>query len=538
MATSVYSRPKEAAILIDSAGQHGRVVISKTPFTVGRSEECDVNIPDVRVSRVHARFISQDGDYFIEDAGSRHGTFVNGARCERAQLKNNDEIKLGAAARMVFLYTEAPESAANMLLTRLASNADTSDMEKLRLFLEAARNLSNSSLVVDDVLRNMLGYALKITKAERGFVYLKDKSGEPALACGLDSNNMPLSRDANVTHSVVREAMSSAQEFISGDASRQSALAARQSILFNELRTVIAIPLRARRGPSGSMMVEEADGVLYLDSRLVSRNISGVSHEVLRALASECAAVLESAKLVAAEQAAQQYRQEMAIASSIQRSLVSMPSAESDFARIFGESVPCREVGGDFFDVDVSPDMVTVIVADVSGKGISAALLASVIHGMFHSLVTGGASLVSAISSINRFLCSRVAGQKYATLLAAQLHRDGSLQIVNCGHVPALIARDGAVTTVEDGDMPVGLVPDVDYHVIEQKLPIGSRLCILTDGITETEDPAGAEFGTRSVEPCLFEAEPVFTVMNKVRTFSNNQEAQDDRTIVLVERIR
>ncbi|HZS25719.1 MAG TPA: SpoIIE family protein phosphatase [Candidatus Angelobacter sp.] len=535
MATSVFVRPKEAAILIDSAGQRGRVVISKSPFTVGRSEECDVSIPDVRVSRVHARFVMQDEVYFIEDAGSRHGTFVNGARCERTQLKNNDEIRLGAAAKMVFLYGDAPGSAADMLLTRLASSADTSDLEKLHLFLEAARNLS-SSLVVDDVLRNMLGYALKITKAERGFVYLKDKSGEPALACGLDSNNMPLSRDANVTHSVVREAMISAQELITGDASRQSALAARESILFNELRTVVAIPLRTRRGASGAMVVEEADGVIYLDSRSVSRSISGVSHEVLRALASECAAVLESAKLVAAEQAAQQYRKEMEIAASIQRSLISMSGAECDFARIFGESIPCREVGGDFFDVDVSQDTVTVIVADVSGKGISAALLASVIHGMFHSQITGGASLVNAVTSINRFLCSRVAGQKYATLLAAQLRRDGSLQIVNCGHVPALIAHNGAVQQVTDGDMPVGLVAGVGFHVIEQQLPVGSRLCILTDGITETEDPSGAEFGTKNVEQCLFEPEPIFSLINKVRAFSHNQEAQDDRTIVLLER--
>ncbi len=537
MATSLYSGRKEAAILIDSAGQRGRVIIAKSPFTVGRSEECDVSIPDVRVSRVHARFVTENGAYFIEDAGSRHGTFVNGARCERAQLQNNDEIKLGEAARMVFVYGDPPGSAANMLLTRLASGPDSSDLEKLRLFLEAARNLS-SSLVVDDVLRNMLGYALKITRAERGFVYLKDKSGEPALACGLDSGGMPLSRDANVSHSVVREAMVSAQEFITGDASRQSALAARESILFNELRTVVAIPLRTRRIAGGAMAVEEADGVLYLDSRLVSRNISGVSHEVLRALASECAAVLESAKLVEAEQAAQQYRQEMEIAASIQRSLVSMPAAGSDFARVFAETIPCREVGGDFFDVDVTPDMITVIVADVSGKGISAALLASVIHGMFHSQITGGVSLVSAVTSINRFLCSRVAGQKYATLLAAQLRRDGGLQIVNCGHVPALIAHDGIVSHVTDGDTPVGLIPNIGFHVIEQQLPVGSRLCILTDGITETEDPAGAEFGIRSVEECLFTAEPVLSVMNKVRAFSHNQEAQDDRTIVLLERIR
>jgi phosphoserine phosphatase RsbU/P len=535
MATSVYARPPEAAILIDAAGRHGRVMISKTPFTIGRSEECDVSIPDGRVSRVHARFVAENGAYFIEDAGSRHGTFVNGVRCERAQLKHNDEIQLGAAAKMVFVHGELAASAANVLLTRLAVNAESSDLDNLRLFLEAARSLS-SGMVVDDVLSNMLGYALKITRAERGFVYLKDKAGEPSLACGLDSSGTPLSQDANVSHSVVREAMDSASEFITGDASRQSELAARESIMVNELRTVIAIPLRVRRSAAGSLDTPEADGVLYLDSRLVSRAISGVSHQVLQALASECAAVLESVQLVAAEQAAQQYRQEMEIAASIQRSLISMPGAESDFARVFGESIPCREVGGDFFDVDISAETVTVIVADVSGKGISAALLASVIHGMFHSQISGGASLVNAINSINRFLCSRVAGQKYATLLAAQLRRDGTLQIVNCGHVPALIAENGVVTQVKDGDMPVGLIAQADFHVIERHLAPGARLCIVTDGISETENAGGEEFGLRKVEECLSEPEPVLSVMNEVRAFSNNLEAQDDRTMVVVER--
>src|SRR5216684_853082 len=114
---------------------------------------------------------------------------------------------------------------------------------------------------------------------------------------------------------------------------------------------------------------------------------------------------------------------------------------------------------------------------------------------MFYAQMTSGARLVDAVASINRFLCSRVAGQKYATLLAAQLHRDGKLALVNCGHVPAILAQDGKVTHVEDGDMPVGLISEVDFHVIERELPAGSRLCILTDGISETENAEGAEFG-------------------------------------------
>jgi sigma-B regulation protein RsbU (phosphoserine phosphatase) len=541
MAVAATSNTGEAALLIEVAGQQRRLAIAKSPLTIGRSEECDAPIADLKVSRQHAKVVIENGEYYIVDGASRHGTFVNGSRCERAQLKNNDEITFGVAGvRIVFRHGNAvshtTDNSTNILLSRLVSRSDTSDLEKLRLFLEAARSLTGG-VVVNEVLRNMLDYALKITRAERGFVYLKDasKGGRPALACGLDSKGTSLTSDQKVSHSVVEDALTSAAEFITGDALKQQALAERQSIVLNELRTVIAIPLRTRQH---SDSLTDIDGVLYLDSRSVSYNLSGVSHEVLRALASECAAVLESAKLVAAEQAAQQYRKEMDIAASIQRSLISASKVENDFVRVNACSIPCREVGGDFFDVHVSPDAVTVIVADVSGKGISAALLASVIHGMFYAQMTSGAGLVDAIASVNTFLCSRVAGKKYATLLAAQLHRDGKLALVNCGHVPAILVQDGKATHVEDGDMPVGLMPKVDFHVIERELATGSQLCILTDGISETENAEGAEFGTHSIGDFLCGEEPIQKILDAVQSFGGNTEAQDDRTLVVLERIK
>lgn len=535
MAIAATRHPGEAVLLVQAGGQQHRITVSKSPFTIGRAEECDATIADFKVSRQHAKLVIESGEYFIVDTESRHGTFVNGSRCDRAKLKHNDEITLGVAGvKIVFLHGTAVSSAANVLLTRLGSGTDMSDLEKLRLFLEAARSLTGG-LVVNDVLRNIIDYALKITRAERGFVYLKDKDkdGTTVLACGLDNAGMSTMNDAKVSHSVVHEAMTSASEFITGDALKQQALAERHSIVLNELRTVIAIPLRTRHGAAAAV-----DGVLYLDSRSVSLNLSGVSHEVLRALANECAAVLESAKLVAAEQAAQQYQKEMEIAASIQRSLISAAEVENDFVRVNARSIPCREVGGDFFDVHVSPDAVTVIVADVSGKGISAALLASVIHGMFYAQMSSGSRLVDAISSVNGFLCSRVAGQKYATLLAAQLHRDGRLAIVNCGHVPAILAQDGTVTHVSDGDMPVGLIAEAGFHLIERELPAGSRLCILTDGISETENAEGAEFGTGHIGKFLCGEEPIRAILDAVESFSGNSEAQDDRTLVVLERIK
>jgi serine phosphatase RsbU (regulator of sigma subunit) len=533
MATAPSTLPKPACLSIEVGGQHRRVDVTAVPFSIGRSEDCNASIPDVRVSRRHAQIVQEDGHLVIVDSGSRHGTFVNGVRCDRATLISRDEITLGVpGVRILFLDESQSQNLSSAYLTRLASSSDVSELEKLRLFLEAARSL-NSGLVLQDVLRNMLEYALRLTKAERGFIYLRDKSQTPALTCGLNSQGASLLDDADVSRSVINDAIHSASEFISGDVSQQSMFSARQSIMLHELRTIVAIPLRRKR--VGDDASTEAEGVLYLDSRMASRTLSGVAPDVLRALAGECAAVLESARLMEAEQSAQRHQQEMEIAASIQRSLGSDADLQCEFARVTGRSIPSREVGGDFFEVHTSPEAVTAILADVSGKGISAALLASVIQGMYYAQITAGASLVDVAASINRFLCLRVAGQKYATMVIAQVDRSGLLRIVNCGHVPLLVAVNGNCARVEDGDLPVGLMPDAAFRILEQQLAPGTRVCLMSDGISEAENSAGAEFGISAVEELLCSGSDVHAILAAVNSFTGNSDLQDDRTVVTID---
>jgi serine phosphatase RsbU (regulator of sigma subunit) len=205
---------------------------------------------------------------------------------------------------------------------------------------------------------------------------------------------------------------------------------------------------------------------------------------------------------------------------------------------VSGRSIPCKEVGGDFFDVFVSSGAVTVVVADVSGKGISAALLASVIHGMFYAQVSTDTHLVDAVTAVNRFLCSRVAGQKYATLLAAQLHNDGRLEIVNCGHVPPILVAGGVSMQVSDGDLPVGLLADAQFHQVNREFPVGGRLCIITDGISESEDAQGTEFGLARMEKCAQASDPLNETLTAVQLFCGHPEGADDRTLVVMERTK
>lgn len=493
--------------------------------------QCDVTIADLRISRLHAKLVQEDSQYLIVDAGSRHGTFVNGTRCVRATLRNGDEIALGVPGIKILFVHEGPGTRiSGAFLSRFSTDSESSDLDKLKLLLESMRSLSAGG-AINDILRTMLEYALRLTRAERAFLYVKQESKLLELVCGVDGSGHQIPDGSDVSHSVVCEALTSASEFIVADALQQSALAARESILRNELRTVIAIPLRVRHLSPG-----EAAGVLYLDSKIASHDLSGVSHQVLRALAGQCAALLESSKLVEAEEVARQYRQELEIAASIQRSLLSEPEVQCEFARISGRSLPCKEIGGDFFDIYVSQDSVTVVCADVSGKGIPAALLGSLIQGMFHAQLCGGTGLVEAITSINKFLCSRVAGQKYATLLAAKLHRNGMMEIVNCGHIPAMISEGGSFTQVSDGDLPLGLIAEATFHRIQRQLLRGGRLCVITDGISEAQNAEGTEFGLMNVQQYLSMTNPTTQILDAVRSFCGDSELQDDCTLIILER--
>src|SRR5437016_5264291 len=119
--------PGEVTILIEAGGRQQKVVVSKSPFTIGRLTDCDVVITDTRVSRVHASLVSEGGEYFIVDGGSRYGTFVNGARCNRARLQNGDSITVGAADLKLVFLAGGPVGGSTVLLSRILGESDSSD---------------------------------------------------------------------------------------------------------------------------------------------------------------------------------------------------------------------------------------------------------------------------------------------------------------------------------------------------------------------------------------------------------------------------
>jgi serine phosphatase RsbU (regulator of sigma subunit) len=389
--------------------------------------------------------------------------------------------------------------------------------------------------VLDEILVTLLDVTLKLTGAERGFVFLKNISEDLRLAAGRNSKGESLLDDKTISHSILEDAIKGNSEFLITDTSRSLDLSGRQSVVAFDLRTVICVPLRkaqvqtSRDAASGS---GEVIGALYVDSRFASRDISAVGSDILHVVATEAASLIENARLVQAEVAARRYQQELSIAASIQQKLMTVTIPEVPFARLYGKNLSCKEIGGDFFDAVNTDDGLTVVLADVSGKGVSAAILASTLQGMIYSQLSAGMKLVDIVTAVNSYFTHKEIGEKYATLVIAKLQRDGELEYVNCGHVPPLLVCNGEVIRPAHGNLPVGLMAEATYESDKFQLHSGDRLVLVTDGVTEAENASGEFFDNHRLEKVAAESGNLEQILAAVSVFCAGTPLSDDCTVV------
>lgn len=531
-------------LVLVQGGERKNIVLNRTPFSVGRKGDRDLVIDGPYVSRVHAHIVLENGTFVLVDGPSKYGTFVNGERIWRQALKRGDRLEFGARNESCVVFDPVHESSntAREFVSQISGMQiprEATDLEKLTLFLEAARKL-NTAGVLDEILMTLLDVTVQLTRAERGYVFLRDATGTLRLAAGRSHAKETLLDDRTISHSILEESMWSNSEFLITDTNQSADLAGRHSIVANDLRTVVCIPLRrvlvqASRHAQAAPLppaATEIVGVLYVDSRFASRQLSGVSEDILHAIATEAASLIENARLVQAEQDARRYQEELAIAASIQQRLMDVRIPEVPFAQVRGRNLSCREIGGDFFDAVNTAEGLAVVLTDVSGKGVSAALLASTLQGMIYSHLSAGMTLVGVAAAVNRFLTQRLVGDKYSTMLLARLRRDGELEYVNCGHVPPLLASGHHVTRPSHGNVPVGLLPDASYESARCQLRPGDRFLFVTDGVTEAANASGDFFEDSRLESAAASAPALEAIFAAVTEFCAGSPLSDDCTVV------
>jgi serine phosphatase RsbU (regulator of sigma subunit) len=524
------------------AGETARVVsIDHLPFTLGRSSERDLCIASPEISRAHA-LIDRDADgYFVRDTGSRHGTFVNGMRITTTRLRSQDKIVLGTPDHTILFEVQEPETSTRSLLAQLSqtgistriSTGPTSDLDTLSLFLKAAQSLYQHGARTD-VLSTMLEYTIRLTGAERGFVFLGDCAERLRFECGQERNGTPIATPSLVSQSVLREAANSNLAFLFSDSLEQQA-AGRDSLILSAIRNVVAIPLRGRN--SAQLL-----GLLYLDSRAATHDFTRTRREILESIASQATTLFENLRMLDAEREFALLRKELEIAATIQRQIIPQNLPVLPYVRLGARTVPCTGIGGDFYDVIPVAGGFAAIVGDVCGKGVPAALLGAMAQGMFDAQMTSGASLVDAVQCLNSFIVERLPGGKYLTLAALHYSQSGSdgprIELVNGGHVSPLIVRAGGqVDTITDGDPPVGLFDFVRFHGIPLTLNPGDRILLLTDGITEAEDKDGAQFGPANLDRYLHDPNAVEALFLALDQFCMGTRPQDDQTVLTIDRL-
>ena len=522
--------------VVDAAGRWRRYPLDKDVFTVGRRAENDLILQKPDVSRDHAKIV-RDGDRFVlHDSQSRYGTFVNDAKVERYQLCHGDRIQFGPKSDLstIFLCDDTD------LTTGTTASIAVAELRNVGRLLEGLRQVGAGGMA-EEVLALVLDLAIEVSVAERGFVMLAADGGlEIRVARARGRVSIPggtFKTSRKIPEEVFRSGETQAVpdlEVVAEDHPHTKPL---------QLHHVFCAPLRLVRFVDKDVAPEAQRiiGVLYLDSRQPCA-VSADARTALEMLATEAAVVIENARLYRETIEKVRLEQEMKIAAKIQQALLPPGSWTGAYFEAMGATLPCRAIGGDFFEYmsSLPSGEAGFAVADVAGKGAPAALLTAVIQGALaaHASIPGGPADV--LSRVNRTLARRAVESRFATLLYGVMSPDGRFTYCNAGHnAPFLFGRSG-IRRLETGGTILGLFEAAFYDEETVELDPGDVVLAFSDGLSEAMSAEGEEFGDTRVEDCLRRhagdspADLLRSVLSSLREFCQGAVQNDDVTVLVV----
>jgi serine phosphatase RsbU (regulator of sigma subunit) len=541
--------------VVSPDGARRFVRITQTPFLIGRGAETGnhLQLSDRRISRNCAAVVIEANRFYVEDRGQRRGLFVNGEKVESRELQDGDAITFGLDDSYEMFFRSAAsshETSIPNLLTRIehitSSEPSGGGLYKLKRLLEATA-LLHSQLPLDVVLGHMLDHSVSVTDADRGLLLESDTAGALKVKLARRNGGVRLPPESvSPSQTAIQLALKQQSPVITEDlAQADMDLQAAQSIVAQRLRAVVVIPLygMTRANTQESVVnVKRGDflGILYLDSRRPAA-FSKLDRQILDALAADAASVLDNARLVERERERQRLEQEIDIARGIQQALLPRNFPDNPNFAVTGINFPCLAVGGDYFDVfPLSEGRTAFLIADVSGKGLGAAIVTTMLQGAL-SAMTLGTDPARVFNHVNRFLCDHSEVGRYATVFFGILDQDGHLEFINAGHPsPFLIRRGVAEEAFTEGSYPVGLVPEAEYTAACLKLEPGDTLVLFSDGVTEAMDPDEQLFGvprlkqvlTGQMECPLEQLQKC--VLESVENFARGAHQADDLTLLIV----
>ncbi len=518
--------------------------IDKPVFSIGRRSGNDLQLVGSDVSRDHAEIALDNGRFLLRDRGSRYGTYVNGEAVSEHELKHGDLVRLGRSggAELVFLLDDATQSPAS---SDKHTTSAVGDLRQVAALLEGLRALG-SGRVLDEVLALVMDSALEVTGAERGFIMLASAENENELEFKIarGRGRVTLSgKGFETSRKIPEEVFKTGQEKIVADLLDGDLANVHMGTVALGIRHVLCTPLKLVRYLDKADMpnVEKRIGVLYLDSRERGALLSRAARAALETLATEAAVAIENARLYRETLEKARMEQELRIAAEIQQALLPEPRRKGQFFEAVGQSVPCRSIGGDFFDyVDLPNGAFGFAVGDVAGKGAPAALLTAVLQGVFASQASSGSSPSETLLRVNIALIRRAIESRFATALYAVICPTGELTYCNAGHNPPMVFGKNGVQRLETGGLILGLFEHATFEEGNATLEPGDLLVAFSDGVTEALNTEGEEYGEQRLLACVQAnrdksvSEVLDSIFASVREFTAGAVQSDDVTALVL----
>jgi len=533
--------------------QENLLPLVASEILIGRKGDADVVLNNQHVSRHHAKLVKTPDGYFLQDLASTHGTFVNEARIEQHVLRHGDRISLGKdRIDLHYIVGDAkPSRQGQSDTTKIFERSlidlgvvlpsEVSDLEKISCILDFQYQWE-TLFTPEAAFQKILESALKISGAERGFILVRD-SQSFGFAAGMDGKGCTLSQSHFMTsHTVVDDVVknSSAVFMVEGLDNRYLEQA---SIVAMNLRAVACLPLMG--------IPSEADtptilGILYLDSTKRMHSLSGLDEKILNKLAVEAGNVLERVEMIKSIEQRKRLEQELTLAEETQRTLLPQTFPKVENLNLHAFSKPTRYVGGDFYDfVELESGELVGVLADVSGKGISASLLSSMVLGCLQMQLRANVPVNESLNRLNRFLCEKSSSSRFVTMFLFTLDSKGSGKYINAGHNPAYVFRavTGDIEEVVSNNMIIGAFTWAHYDAATLQLNQGDVLVAYSDGLTEAENPQGEMLGEERVKTVIRAEARAGSknlerkLLDTIQNFTMGRSQTDDITIVIVERV-
>ena len=523
------------------------VLTTDDTVTLGRASECTVPIKDRFLSRRHAEITWGDGRWIVRDCGSVNGTLLNGIKLlEPAILHPGDRISLGDTEvifqgdemRSQIIAIDSSSAAKNLAIPieEAIDDRATRGRERASILSELAVEFIEERplAALFDFILDKVVILLQPSRAALALLGPDGHTFNDVRLRRLDPNDP---NDLTISRTLLGEVIEEQNviSYFDVDPSANQKLAQAQSIIGQQIRAAVCAPL---------VVQDIVRGVLYLDFLAARGEVTQDDLRLIAQIARFAAVKLETTRLREEALAKARFEEELRTAYVIQSRLLPATLPVLDGYEFAGTNKPCRTVSGDYYDVIVRPDgRIYFVIADVSGKGITAALVMTSLATAFSIFTRTDPTPAELVRELNVTLVPKTAPTKFATLFAGLLDpATGRVEFTNAGHVPPLVIGRNGVQQLKTTDMVVGLFAAAQYRNQSVMLEPGDSLVLFTDGVTEAENAVEEQLGLDPVASLLASrhGNPAGTILAAIDTYvqeyMGDAPAGDDVTMLALTR--